>query len=68
MAKAPPEKSFFYAGMVLNENRPSIIFFDGIWIDKNNGTFNQIRRRIKRLQSRRNNGAKVALTILTILD
>jgi hypothetical protein len=64
---AKKEVTFFYAGRVLNDNRQSIVFFDGIWIDKNESTFNQIRKRIKRLQSRRNDGAKVALTALTIL-
>lgn len=68
MAKAKPERSFFYAGMVLNDNRPSTLFFDGIWIDETGNTFDQIREEIKAAQSQKYNGAKIALTALTILN
>jgi hypothetical protein len=64
----PNEIVLFYAGLVLVDNRQSVLYFDGIWTANSTDTFEQIRTDIKQDRSALNNGEEVALTALTILS
>jgi hypothetical protein len=64
----PKEIVLFYAGLVLVDNRQSVLYFDGIWTANDTDTFEQIRTDIKQERSASNNGEEVALTALTILS
>jgi hypothetical protein len=64
----PNEVILFYAGLVLVDNRQSVLYFDGIWTANDTDTFEQIRINIKQERSTANNDEEVALTALTILS
>lgn len=68
MVKGTKPIILFYAGLVLVDNRQSVLYFDGIWTATDTDTFEQIRTQIKQERSTLNNGNEVALTALTILS
>ena len=55
-------KDYFYAGVVLADNRESILLFDGVWMAPDGDPASQTVQSIKDFESNKHGGVKVALT------